>query len=556
MRYIFACLFFITQLSHGQLSYDEYLLEYKEAVQLYASQEHEAAIEKLTPLTSRQYTYSVAPYSLYYFALASIDANKAYQARGTLRDLMQRYPDWEKIDEAYYLYGYANLLDKYFDEGIGYLDRIRDEKLKEKSELLKKKYISDLENVTLLKELNQKFPGDETIAFTLVKRIQGRSYNTKADLELSDLLTNRFDLQESVKPTKYSSLGSNFSRPYDDKVIDIGLLLPFELNDFNVKEGATTKRYVFDLYLGMQMAAEHLRSENIDVKIYGFDVDRSEESLKKYLEDKNFKKLDIVVGPLYGKPNKLVEDYAEKNKIIQLHPVSNNSGLIADSDSRFLLQASNKSIASSALDFAERENRPKTVSIYHDGSRKDSILAAVYAAEAVKRGYSVNETKRFDDVESISSNQKAGHVFITGSMNFGAKVLRALGQKKVDEFVLASASSFNMETISRTNLRKSLYLIYPEFVSSESESYKTFKRAYINKMKSLPSYYTFLGYDTVLYFARMMKDGKEIFRLNLDESPEMNDTILSGFDYSDKSYENKIVPIVTYSNGVLEIINQ
>jgi hypothetical protein len=70
-----------------------------------------------------------------------------------------------------------------------------------------------------------------------------------------------------------------------------------------------------------------------------------------------------------------------------------------------------------------------------------------------------------------------------------------------------------------------------------------------------PSYYSFLGYDMLLFYSRMLKNGKEIFRLNLDESPFMGDLLLSGFDYSNKSAENKIVPIVKYNNGRFEIMN-
>lgn len=554
MRFIFVLTFLVSFTALGQLSDEEYLLRYKEGVQAYASGNADRSIDLLTSLTSRTYNNAVSPYALYYFALASVDQNKSYQARATLRDLFSRFETWDKIDDAYYLYGYANFVDNFFAEGLSYLERITSPALAEDVQKLKQKYIPNLENVTLLKELNQKFPTDRLIAETLVKKIQKRSYNTRSDLELSDLLTNRFNLKTETK--KASGEDVNFVRSYDDGVTDIGVLLPFDLENFDVAEAASSKRYVFDLYMGMKMAEKELNDENIPVRVSGFDVDRTAESVENYIKNSDFKKIDILVGPLYGRPNKVIESFAEKNKIYQVHPISNNNSLIADSDSRFLLQASNKIIAETSLDFVETLDRPKTVSIFHDGSRNDSILAGVYQAAALARGFTIEQSGRFTDVEHIFEIEDLGHVFISGNSGFGTTMMRALAQKNINHVVLSTGSSFNLETISRTNLRKELYLVYPEFADPQSQKLKDFKKAYISKMKALPSYYTYLGHDFVLFYGRMMKDGKEIFRLNMDESPQMDDLILSGFDYSDKSAENKRVPIVKYNNGLFEIVNQ
>jgi outer membrane protein assembly factor BamD (BamD/ComL family) len=124
MRHLILGLFFLSFFAQGQKTDQEYLLDYKSAVQLYASHDFEEAINKLTPLTSSQYTNAVVPYTLYYFAMSSLESNKAYQARISLKDLFTRFPNWEKTDEAYYLYGLANFKDKYFEEGIIYFEKI------------------------------------------------------------------------------------------------------------------------------------------------------------------------------------------------------------------------------------------------------------------------------------------------------------------------------------------------------------------------------------------------------------------------------------------------
>ncbi|AWV98871.1 ABC transporter substrate-binding protein [Arcticibacterium luteifluviistationis] len=555
MRYLVIGLLFMAQFTFAQKSDEEYLLEYKEAVQLYAGDDFSGAVQKLTPLSSQTYNNDVVPYALYYYSLASLKENKAYQSRGALRDLFSRFPDWDKIDEAYYLYGVVNFKDKFYSEGIPYLERITSKPLEKEAFALMQTDIPTIENVVLLKELNQKFPNQRIIAETLVARIQERRYNTKSDLELSDKLTNLFKIVPDVTNSSASKGGTNYERAFDDNTLDFGVLLPFALKDFDLKEATGENRYVYDLFMGMKLAVAKLTEEEIPVRLYGFDVDKTAESLEAYLKDKNFKKIDLIVGPLYGRPNKVAEAYSEKNKIFQVHPISNSRGLISDAGARFLLQSSNETQVEKCLDFVETLDRNKTVSIYHDGSRKDSLLAHIYAETAKTRGYKVIEEKRYFDKESISKNQKPGHVFITGDSQFGPRIIRALGQQKSDSTVIATDACFNMETATRDLLSKNLYLVYPQFIDGKKKAVSEFKRDYIAKMKMIPSYYSFLGYDMMLFYGRMLKDGKDIFRLNLDESPEMDDLLLSGFDYSDKSFENKVVPIVKYNRGRFEIVN-
>ncbi|MGK0138353.1 MAG: hypothetical protein ACI9DJ_001809 [Algoriphagus sp.] len=553
MRYLVILFLCITQFTQAQKTDQAYLLDYKSGVQAYALAEYQKCLDILTPLTASSYTNPITPYTLYYYSLASMEVNKAYQAREMLRKLIHDFPDWNKIDEAFYLYGFANFKDEYYQEGISYLERINSLALKKDSELLLQTSIPKIENIILLKELNQSFPDLKIVAETIVNRIQERKYNIKVDLELSDRLTNLFKLTD--KKTKSNLNRSDFTRAFDDDTIDFGILLPFDLAKFDVKQATSSNRYVYDMFTGMEMGLAKIRKEGILAKLYGFDVGKNASSIENYMKDENFKKIDLIFGPLYGRPNKVVETYAQKNKIYQVHPISNSQTLIQASESRFLVQASNQTQAINSLDFVATLEKEKIVSIYYSSVAKDSILAHAYSTEAKKRGYKISECKVFNEEIPITQDQKVGHVFIAGDSKFGPKVLRALGQAKADSVIIASDGSFNLESVTRQMLSRDLYIIQPQFINTQSGAYKAFKKKYIAQMKMLPSYYAYLGYDMILFYSRMLKNGREIFRLNLNESPKMDDLLLSGFDYSKNSFENKVVPIVKYNQGNFEIVN-
>ena len=65
----------------------------------------------------------------------------------------------------------------------------------------------------------------------------------------------------------------------------------------------------------------------------------------------------------------------------------------------------------------------------------------------------------------------------------------------------------------------------------------------------LPSYYSYLGYDLMLFYGRILKYGKENLRQRLNEIEYTQGFTLNGFDFTNNSNENKIVPIVRYQNG-------
>lgn len=555
MKYYLVGLLIFTHTLQAQLTDQNYLIKYKEAVQLYADGQYDLALEKFVPLTSSSYTNAIVPYTLYYYARASVETNKAYQARSSLRDLLKRYPSWEKINEAQYLYALSNFKDKYYMEAFTAVEQIDDSSMAKDVEALVHHHIEPIESLSLLKDLNTKFPSQPEIAKQLVKVIQAKKYNTKADLELSDLLTNRFKIRDPKAANKENN-NPITNRAFDDAIIDMGVLLPFELKGLSQGPISQNNRFAYDLYLGMVTAEKMLKSERVKVRVFGFDVGNSAEAIEKYLKDPNFKKIDVVFGPLYGTPNKLMEEYAADNDIIQVHPMSNNRSLIEGSDSRFLLQPSNATQAMATLNFVSKKTMNKTVAIYHGPGKKDIALAQTYADIAKENGYKVLQMGEFKDVNSISLSDTPGHVFFTCDASQGSDFIKAAKMKKVDQLMIANATSFNLESTSRGVIsNENLYFLYPEYIDSEKPSVKDFKKNYIEKMHILPSYYAYLGYDMVLYYARMLKDGKNIFRLNLNESPEMDDLLLSGFNYSGYSKENKIVPIVQFHNGQFVIEN-
>jgi hypothetical protein len=537
---------------YGQLGDQSYLLEYKKAVQLFANNDFETASQKFSQLANKNYQNPIVPYAYFYHALSAKNKGNNYQSRVIFRQLFEFFYDWEKINEARIQYAEANFSENYFEEGLKTLELIQDKSFDQAKTNLLKEYIPKIKTLSTLKDLYYKFPTQTEIAVNLVKKIQSNRYNSKEDLELSDMLTNRFKLSgdKSIKTNPIGNIDQ--TKGISNNTINIGALLPFNLQDSPESQINSDQRYIYEFFQGMKIAEETLLEDKIEVQIYAFDVRKSKSDFWNIEKNLTLKNLDIMVGPLYPEPNSLASDYAIANNIIQIHPISNNLSLLKDNRNIFLLQAGYGLQAQKALDYFNEQRSEKSVSIYFGNSKKDSLFAQIYKTEAVKKGYVVNQFKSFKNLTNILPEK--GHIFVAIDNSLGIKFLQSLQRNRISSSVICTANAFSWDKISASSFPENIILIYPEYINLQKDNVKTFIEKYYEKTMGTPGYFSFLGYDMVMYFARMIKDGKEIFKLNIEAGQYTDDYLLGGFDYSKRLKENHIVPFFKSNGSELEEI--
>jgi outer membrane protein assembly factor BamD (BamD/ComL family) len=538
---IYSFLFLIVTLSStAQESFQEYKRKYNQAIQLYANSQYDSAIRVFLPLTQEKYTNSLVPYSHYYIALCSNNTTNFNQAKTSLRQLFQRFPDWKKLDEAYYLYAEASFNQNNYEEALDFLNRIQDHDIIHNIADMEYKYLSGITNFGKLKQLQGTYPNNKTIAELYVRTVQEKAFSTREELVLSDELTNRFKL---IKPKR-----EGYKRAYDDTTIDFGVLLPFDINKVAGNQ-STQKPYPYDLYIGMKIASDQLRSEGVSANIYAFDISNDDSEMMDLVSDPNFKKIDLFIGPLYSSPNKIAVSYAIKNQILQVHPLSNNLSLTTESDGIFLAQSSFLDQSKKAITLAKTLNTKKTVAIYYGNSRKDEQFANVYRNEAENSGVTVAEFKKISSTTDISNHSATNHIFIAAMPDEIRNMIQYVKKEKNPAPIFTAASSFDFSTFPLSLLRQNIYIIYPEFVDFESTEVKNFKDLYVTKMGELPTYYAYLGYDIGLYYSRILKNGKDNFISQMNMIQYTQGYTLSGFDYTNSSKSNQLIPIIKYENG-------
>jgi ABC-type branched-subunit amino acid transport system substrate-binding protein len=536
---------------------------YQYAVRFFQQKDYVKAKAELKPLTESR-TSGIAPYAHYYHALADFNLKRFSESRLMLRQLIERFSDWKKMDDAYYLLGAAFFENGQYEEGIENLGRIGDPALKPDVSKLQAYYFSQINDLNRLKLMQKEFPNNRELALALIDQIQ-RTSTAPGDLELSDRLTNRFGVPGISRPatTEATSSTATVARPEKNRnkgYYNVAVLFPFRMNDINPEERARPNQYALDLYNGMRLAKTKLQSEGITVNLFAYDVDNDGTKMTTLVNNPGFIQNDLLIGPLYAEPNRIATEFANQNNVLLVNPISTSSELVVNQPLAFLATPSLNQQALKTVAFARTLSVVKKAAIYYGNTRKDSTLAALYQNELKRIGYTVQDFRKVgsSDLEAVrlSETNKPGHIFLVSSdESTGAKLLRLLAQRKVEIPVMATSSAFNFDKDPLSIFSKNdLYLVYPEFVDPERPSSDEFEELYLDQRNMIPSTYAYQGYDMLLFFGRMLARtrGQITNRSQLKAEP-VEGYLLSGYDYTD-SNDNQVVPIVKYDGTRFTLI--
>jgi len=560
---------------------------YKAAVKLVQTANYERAKMEFNAIIQRG--GSLSPYAHYYYALAAFKQKNFSQARVMLRQLMDRFPDWRKMDDARYLFAAVGMEMGQYEDALTAIEQIGDPALRPEIDRLERFFLYRIQDLSRLKLMQKEFPDNRNLGLALIDLIQ-RSSSDKDDLELSDRLTNRFGLPTNLpdrpgtttastqsapapgtatsgattgRPASATSVTARPDRSRPKGYYNVAVLFPFRLDEFEAQKRIRSNQYVYDLYNGIKMAKEKLKEEGIIVNLFAYDVENDPERTQTLINSPAFAQTDLIIGPLYAEPNRIALSFAGQNNVLLVNPIATSSELVTGQPMAYLAQPSVNRQAEKAVEFVRGLSIIRRPAIYYGTSRKDSLLAAAYVAELRKQGVQPLELKKLTgtaqamaDAMQISEINKPGHIFLASSNDDdGTRLLDALGRRRVSVPVMATSSAFDFYKNSiSTFTRRELYLLFPDYVDQTRPVVTDFQEQYLAQRKIIPSIFASQGYDLMLFFGRQMARNGTIFRNRSALRSDTDDYILSGFDYT-RSNENQVVPIVKWDGGRFVKVN-
>jgi ABC-type branched-subunit amino acid transport system substrate-binding protein len=515
----------IIQDVNAQKNVSEYESAYKRALELYKNGDFNKAQSEFGILCNNRVETVLVPYSFYFNALSSTKLQKYFEAKTTLRNLLALYPNWTQKEDINYLFANIAFEEKNYAEGLNIARIILKEDLQDDLAEMKSYYIGQITSQKILQDLTKRFP-DESV---LLEKKNKVVINTQPNSPSSNI--------------KQSKGYYNF-----------GVLLPLDIGTLD-PEKPRKNQYAVDIYQGMKMAKLALLKEGITINLFTYDIANNADEMLELVNNGSFKKMDLLVGPLYAETNKVATAYCETYQIPIINPMSNNRKLLDEYNLSFLAQPSAEMQAIKASDFVRKQAfMGRNTAIYYTDSPNDSTMAATYLNQMQKVGYDIVRFEKIlpysDDIGSKLPSSKVSHIFMaTSDKKAGLSMISALNKKDDMSPLITSAEAFNSSSFSNGTLSgREVYCFDPEFIDLEKPEVDGFRKDYLSKYGIIPSYYAFHGYDLALFWGRIVGRNGNNIRKGLDSRDSYKDTyMLSGYNYI-KSQDNQVLPVTTFQN--------
>jgi hypothetical protein len=532
----------------------DYQRKYESGKELLKGGKYELAKEIFRPLMQEAEGNRYAAYAHYFYALGSLKTNKPDEARLTLLQLLQKFPDWPDADNAHYLLANAAFEKKDYLAAMGYLEKVRSKPVKEDGENLKRHYAS-VTTAKALKELHQRYPDDAVLATVLVDKLTLST--DPEDLELAKRLDEKFKLNRAEQITESTQTEKK-------DAYNVALLLPFNYNQLVSDKSARNNQLAVDMFNGIQLAQQKLAEEGVKINLLAYDIGNEADPMLKLINQPDFAASDLLVGPLYGSTIKAAIAFAGQRRIGQVNPITNNGQILQNNPVAYLFQPSVESQARYAANYALQNFAVKTAVILWGASARDSTLAHQYRKFYTEGGGKVLAFKKMaqptvGQMEAALSGYdeaKLGHIFIPSAQQNVAINFMSVMEKNFEAMpVITMANWLDYHMINYDQYeRHNVHFIFPEFVDYRKPEVIAFKQAYVAKRNLIPSIYAYQGYELMMRFGRALGEFGTNFHAGMQGRPATPGILLPGFHYNG-SNDNQYVPLIKFQNADLVLAN-
>ncbi|MES2795086.1 MAG: outer membrane protein assembly factor BamD, partial [Bacteroidota bacterium] len=350
---IFFFLAFITKVQSQSPSL-EFKAAYKQAKIDLKNKKYQEAKNKLEKLYQTNSSNSYSPYIQYFIAFANYQLENYQSAENELIKLQNSFANIEKKQDINYLLGLVYLRKKETENALTTFSKIN--------------------NASFEKELNQEiqnyFAGNTNKKYIAELKIKYPNLKVLKELDSKPNIQNVYNLTENQIPYLHEKAPVNYQKGY----YNIGLLLPFNL-DSTQDSQTIGNQYVIDLYEGMLLATEKLKSEKINLKLHAYNIGNSQANMVSLLNNESFLSEDLLIGPLHNEANKIAQYYANNQKVAIINPLSTNKQLIDNKPFSFISKASSDGFVKQSVKFASSNFIGEFAVVYEES---DDTIAKLY----------------------------------------------------------------------------------------------------------------------------------------------------------------------------------
>lgn len=536
-------LLFASSVSFSQ-TYIEFEEKYNIAKSSFENQKYQESVVLFDELSIPSNSNPFMPYAKYFKAYSYIKIQKYSEARFVLVKLQEEVPEWIKLDEVKYLLAYAQLLDKQYVEGNTSVKTIKSDDLQTKGLNMFYHFIALEANLETLKQTQSKLKKDKELAKILAMKL---SNNTDS----SNIALQKYLIQDySLNPSDFGIVKSVKKDTYT-----VALLLPFRIT--NPKAYLNTPS--LNIKDGIQYALDSLKSLGVKIDLKVYDTDNSDLKIKQLLLSPEFKKVDVIIGPVSGAACLEVAKFANENKIINFNfsreETLFNQGNYVYSMRPTYVNMGKELAKTSKMNF----DSTLSVKIFFERNKDgmDSTIALAYKNSLTKIGVKVSHFKgvstdltEYKKLLESTKDTETSHIAVFASENYVmASTLVSIweaGSKTIP--VIAPKEWLDVQLINYDQFyRKNIHFIYTDYITGSSELQDQIGQKHIDQYGVKPTTYNYLtmGYDVMMLAGTQLSENGKNFGGELKKSTFIPLSLSAGLDLS-HSNSNAIIPLLKF----------
>ena len=347
--------------------------------------------------------------------------------------------------------------------------------------------------------------------------------------------------------------------------VRVAALLPLGLDE------PDQRRYQYgqELYAGLRYAADSLRALGTPVELRAYDLGNDTVATKQLLSRPDLTFSDLIVGPVYKAPSRLVGRAVTERRTPVVNPLSEDGALLADAPTIYLFRPSVQTQARAAAKLAYERFEPKTAVLLTEDTRDDAAFAAAFrtAFEALGGKIQAEEkissqtyrTKMTETVNALSLDSvlTGGLVVASKEVNAAVQLTGRLARDNRHLPVIAPAAWLEIAEIGLDQFdNRPFYFLAPTYRDASAEASRQFRRAWQHQYGTPPSDFARAGFELLFTFgplARRSGTGRglpaALAQRGLQPGP-----LLPLIGYPDGARDNQGVPVLHLVNHQVELL--
>jgi len=530
-------------------------------------------------------------YTIFYKSVSYYKINQKEESLKYLNQIRNENPNWSQIDEVYFWIVKIVSEKNQLKEAMYYFSLVSEEDILSDLYPLIDPLIKKINSFNQLKKLYEEYPKNKSIA-KYYGRMLLREY-------LSDEVINKINKILSI--VKKEDLFIS-----DNKKFKIALLLPFMYEGLNNNYYIKNNDFIMDLYAGMLYGLDMYDSINSMIELIAYDTKRDPEVVRRLTNDGSLDGMNLIIGPLYGKPISIIKQYCLENKILMINPLSSNNQIIDDNKYSLLYKPSIKTIANKASEYAiSKFSNNKNVIIFYEKNYQDSLIASIYTqrlndekfniiySKSVSledsrlildslastyeeilsdslydtlqyvSGLDIKDGRGIDDLDTtykyierfFIENDSIGHIFVSSKNSlFASNVVSAIDIRSDTIPVIGFDDWLDYNVITVNQFQElNISLISPSYYNSSSQEYIEINEYFFKNYSRNVSDNFINGLELINMIISINENYGNYFQFGLRNEELISGKISLGAFYK-KYNDNQVVPVVrVYESEIVPI---